>query len=207
MECLGALELFMHDRETYPVLLRAAMVHVQFETIHPFLDGNGRLGRLLITLMLCEEKALQSPVLYLSLYLKQNRSRYYELLQAVRLQGAWEEWVAFFLEGVIKVAEQGVSTGNRLLTLFEADRAKIAALGRSAASAHRLHQELQRSPLVAVPDAAKKLGISQPTLQKALEQMLELGIVREVTGKRRGRLYQYHDYLEILDEGTEPLEE
>lgn len=205
MECLGALERFMHDRDTYPVLLRAAMVHVQFETIHPFLDGNGRLGRLLITLMLCEEKALRTPVLYLSLYLKKHRSRYYELLQDVRLKGAWEDWVAFFLEGVIEVAEQGVSTGQRLLTLFDADREKIAAIGRGALSAARLHQHLERNPLVAVPESAERLGLSQPTVQTALEQMVRLGIVREVTGKRRGRLYQYHEYLKILDEGTEPI--
>jgi Fic family protein len=204
-ECLSALEHFLHDRETYPVLLRAAMVHVQFETIHPFLDGNGRLGRLLIILMLCEEKALQAPILYLSLYLKQNRDRYYELLQAVRLNGAWEDWVAFFLQGVIEVAEQGVTTGNRLLALFEADHTKIAASGRGAASAMRVHKELQRVPLISVSQGAETLGLSQPTLQKALEQMQALGIVREVTGKRRGRLYQYSEYLKILDEGTEPL--
>jgi Fic family protein len=205
MECLGALEHFLHDRETYPVLLRAALIHVQFETIHPFLDGNGRLGRLLVTLMLCEEKALQAPILYLSLYLKQNRSRYYDLLQKVRLEGAWEEWVAFFLQGVYEVAEQGVSTGNRLLALFEADRKKISELGKGAKSALILHAELQRTPLVSVPEVSRRLTISQPTVQKALEQMLGLGIVKEVTGKQRGRLYQYQSYLQILDEGTEPL--
>lgn len=205
MECLGKLESFLHDRDTYPVLLRAAMVHVQFETIHPFLDGNGRLGRLLVTLMLCEEKALRSPVLYLSLYLKQNRAEYYELLQSVQLTGDWEAWVAFFLKGVWEVADQGVQTAQRLLRLFDDDRIKIASLGRGVASAARIHTQLQRSPLVSVPDASKLLGLSQPTLQKALEQMEQLGIVKEVTGKRRGRLYQYHEYLKILDEGTEPL--
>lgn len=205
MECLGALEKFLHDRDTYPVLLRAAMVHVQFETIHPFLDGNGRLGRLLVTLMLCEEKALKLPILYLSLYLKQNRAEYYELLQSVRFTGNWEAWVAFFLKGVTEVAEQGVQTAQRLLRLFDEDQMKIASLGRGAASAARIHAQLQRAPLVSVPDASKSLGISQPTLQRALEQMEQLGIVKEVTGKRRGRLYQYREYLKILDEGTEPL--
>lgn len=205
LDCLGSLEGFLHDRDSYPVLLRAAMAHVQFETIHPFLDGNGRLGRLLITLMLCEEKALRSPILYLSLYLKQNRTRYYELLQAVRLNGEWEAWVAFFLQGVAEVGDQGVQTAQRLLRLFEDDRSKIAKLGRATASASRIHGQLQRTPVISVPDASKLLGISQPTMQRALEQMEQLGIVKEMTGKRRGRLYQYHEYLKILDEGTEPL--
>lgn len=121
------------------------------------------------------------------------------------MRGEWEAWIAFFLQGVIEVAEQGVSTGNRLLALFQADRSKITALGRSAASALIVHTDLQRAPLISVPDASKRLAISQPTLQKALDQMQTLGIVREITGKQRGRLYQYHAYLKILDEGTEPL--
>jgi Fic family protein len=205
MRCLGELEHFLHDRSTYPVLLRAALAHVQFETIHPFLDGNGRLGRLLITLMLCEEKALTQPILYLSLYFKTHRARYYELLQDVREKGDWEAWVEFFLEGVIETSEQGVSTAQRLLALFEGDRSKIASLGRAAPSALRLFTELQRSPLVSVPVAAEKLRTSRPTVRKSLEHLQTLGIVRETTGRQRGRVYQYQKYLEILDEGTEPL--
>jgi Fic family protein len=205
MKCLGELEHFLHDRSTYPVLLRAALAHVQFETIHPFLDGNGRLGRLLITLMLCEEKALTQPILYLSLYFKTHRARYYELLQTVREKGDWEAWVEFFLEGVIETSGQGVSTAQRLLALFEADRSKIASLGRAAPSALRLFTELQRSPLVSVPVAAEKLRTSRPTVRKSLEHLEALGIVRETTGRQRGRVYQYQKYLEILDEGTEPL--
>jgi Fic family protein len=205
MECLGSLETFLHDRRTYPVLIRAALAHVQFETIHPFLDGNGRLGRLLITLLLCEEGALKEPILYLSLYFKTHRSRYYELLQAVRQTGNWETWLEFFLEGVIETSEQGVASARRLMSLFEQDRQKISALGRAASSALRLHGEMQRSPLLSVPTAAKKLTLSQPTVQKSLEHLQELGIVREITGKLRSRLYEYTSYLKILDEGTEPL--
>jgi len=205
MECLGDLERFLHDRTKYPILIRAALAHVQFETIHPFLDGNGRLGRLLITLMLCEEKALTEPILYLSLFFKAHRSRYYELLQTVRERGDWEAWLEFFLEGVIETSNQGVATAQRLLKLFERDRAKIAGLSRAAPSALRMHAELQRSPLLSVPIAAKKLGTSRPTVRKSLEHLQELDIVREITGKQRGRVYEYHQYLRILDEGTEPL--
>ena len=206
MQCLGNLETFLHDKSTYPILIRAAIAHVQFETIHPFLDGNGRLGRLLITLMLCEEDVLRNPVLYLSLYLKENRALYYELLQAVREKGDWELWVEFFLDGVAETAEQGISTARRLMTLFDDDAKKIANLGRAASSALRLHAELKRTPMVAVPLIAKKLGMSQPTIQKALDHLSELNIVKEVTGRRRSRVYSYDRYLRILEEGTEPLQ-
>jgi Fic family protein len=206
MECLGDLERFLHDRTTYPVLVRAALAHAQFETIHPFLDGNGRLGRLLITLMLCEERALREPLLYLSLYLKRHRDRYYELLQSVRTTGDWESWIEFFLEGVEQTSEQGVATARRLLELFQSDEQKIASLGRAASSGLRVHMELKRSPLLAVPRAAQRAGLSQPTVQKSLDHLAKLGIVQEITGKRRSRIYQYSSYLKILDEGTEPLE-
>jgi Fic family protein len=204
-ECLSDLERFLHDRETYPVLLRAALAHAQFETIQPFLDGNGRLGRLLITLMLCEERVLQQPLLYLSLHFKSHRTRYYELLQTVREKGDWETWVEFFLDGVIETSALAVETARRLTALFEQDRHKIIALGRSAASTMRLHDGLTHSPIVKVPSLVKKLGLSHPTVQKSLDQLLALGIVREVTGKQRQRTYEYSSYLAILDEGTEPL--
>ncbi|MGE3230513.1 MAG: Fic family protein [Hyphomicrobium sp.] len=205
IECLGNLEKFLHDRSSYPVLIRAALAHVQFETIHPFLDGNGRLGRLLITLMLCEERTLREPILYLSLFLKMNRSRYYELLQLVREKGDWETWLEFFLDGVAQTSEQGVDMARRMLSLFEKDKGKISSLGRAAASALRVHGELQRAPLQSVPRLAKKLKLSQPTVQKSLDHLAKLGIVREITGKRRSRVYEYARYLRILDEGTEPL--
>jgi Fic family protein len=205
MDCLDNFEHFLHEKKTCPALIRAALAHVQFETIHPFLDGNGRLGRLLITLMLCEEGALKEPILYLSLYLKTHRSRYYELLQDVRQRGDWEAWLEFFLQGVIETSEQGVASARRLIELFDRHTEKVAALGRPAASALRVHSELQKAPLLSVPLAAKRLGISQPTIQKSLDHLQKLGIVREVTGKRRHRLYEYTSYLKILDEGTEPL--
>jgi Fic family protein len=205
MDCLGRLERFLHDRESYPALIRAALAHVQFETIHPFLDGNGRLGRLLITLMLWEERALKEPILYLSLYFKAHRSRYYDLLQEVRQKGDWEAWLEFFLEGVTETSEQGVASARRLMALFAKDREKISALGRSASSALRIHDHLQRTPLLSVPSAARALGLSQPTVQKSLDHLQDLAIVREITGKRRRRLYEYTRHLKILDEGTEPL--
>ena len=204
LDCLGDLDYFLHDRSTFPVLVRAALAHVQFETIHPFLDGNGRIGRLLVTLMLCEECTLREPILYLSLYLKKNRTRYYDLLQLVREKGDWETWLEFFLDGVVETSEQGVATARRMLALFEKDQSKISGLGRAAASALRVHGELQRSPLQSVPHLAKKVELSQPTVQKSLDHLAGLGIVREITGKRRSRLYEYAKYLRILDEGTEP---
>jgi Fic family protein len=205
LECMGSLESFFHDRDNYPVLIRAALAHVQFETIHPFLDGNGRLGRMLITLMLCEDKALHAPLLYLSLYLKTHRTQYYELLQIVRETGNWEAWIEFFLDGVIETSDQGFETARRLQELFFEDTNQIKKLGRAVSSALRVHADLQRSPLASVPDAAKRLQMSQPTLQKSIQHLLDLNIVREVTGKKRQRLYEYTRYLQILDEGTEPL--
>jgi len=205
VECMSDLERFLHQRTTYPALIRAALAHVQFETIHPFLDGNGRLGRLLITLTLCEEGTLTEPILYLSLYFKTHRARYYELLQQVRQKGDWEAWLEFFLEGVIDTSQQGVASARRLIELFDRDKDKISTLKRAAASALRVHSELQKAPLLSVPVAAKKLGISQPTIQKSLDHLTKLGVVREVTGKRRRRIYEYTSYLKILDEGTEPL--
>jgi Fic family protein len=205
MALLGDLEKFLHDRSKYPVLIRAALAHVQFETIHPYLDGNGRLGRLLITLMLCAEGALKEPILYLSLYFKRHRTRYYDLLQTVREKGDWEAWLTFFLEGVIEVAGQGVSTAQRLIRLFEEDRGKIAHLGRIKTSALRVHEEMQRSPIITVPTTAKRLRLAKQTVQNALDRLQILGVVREITGKRRDRLYQYTAYMQILDEGTEPL--
>jgi Fic family protein len=181
------------------------LAHVQFETIHPFLDGNGRLGRLLITLMLCEENALREPLLYLSLYFKVHRDRYYDLLQSVRTKGDWESWIEFFLEGVAETSGQGIATARQLLELFDDDGSKITTLGRAASSALRVHTELKRSPLLTVPVAARKLGMSQPTIQKSLDHLARLGIVQETTGKKRSRIYEYSRYLRILDEGTEPL--
>ena len=204
MECMGALEKFLHrEHEDLPILVKAALVHVQFETIHPFLDGNGRLGRLLITLLLCAAGAIREPILYLSLYFKMNRARYYNLLDRVRAHGDWETWIEFFLTGVKETAQQAADTSREILALIEGDRHKIEALGRPASSVLRVHQHLQRKPIVTIPTTAEQLSLSAPTVAKALQHMVKLGLVRETTGKQRHRLFKYHRYLDILNWGTE----
>ena len=204
--CMGDLERFLHaETPNLPTLVKAALAHVQFETIHPFLDGNGRLGRLLITLFLCEQGVLRDPLLYLSLYLKANRSAYYERLQAVRETGDWERWLDFFLTGVVETSVQAAETARRILTLFEADRRSIETLGRPASSALRVHQLLQNKPLITIPQAAHALALSRPTVASSLAHLEQAGIVREATGRRRGRAFVYDRYLGLLNEGTEPL--
>ena len=206
MDCLGALETFIHtDAPDLPLLVKAAMVHVQFETIHPFLDGNGRLGRLLITFLMCERAILREPLLYLSLFFKQNRQTYYELLQAVRERGDWEAWLDFFLRGVTTTAAQGTHTAQSLLRLFSNDRARIEQLGRPAATVLRLHQLLQRRGLVTIPAASRRLALSQPTVTGALGHLQTLGIARETTGRQRGRVFVYDAFLNLIGEGTDPL--
>ncbi|MCS4101264.1 Fic family protein [Salinibacter ruber] len=207
--CMGALEKFLHDDPVRtPTLIKAGLAHVQFETIHPFLDGNGRVGRLLITLLLCQEGALTKPILYLSLYFKTHRDRYYELLQKVRKEGAWREWLRFFLKGVKETSAQAVEAARSILERFEEDRLKIRdSLGQSANSALRMHEFLQENPVVTTSRAAEEMTISRPTITSALENLQDLGIVREMTGKERYRVYAYDEYLGILHEGTEPLPE
>jgi Fic family protein len=205
MECMGALELFLHaDRPDIPVLVRAALVHVQFETVHPFLDGNGRLGRLLITFLLCATGVLREPILYLSLYFKAHRQQYYELLDRVRTAGDWETWVEFFLTGVRDTSSQAADTARQILSLIEADRREIERIGRPAASMLRVHHFMQANPIISIPAAASKLSISAPTVAKSIEHMRQLGMLREITGKQRHRLFVYQKYLEILNQGTEP---
>lgn len=178
-ECMGLLGKFLHDDPVKtPLLVKAALAHVQFETIHPFLDGNGRVGRLLITLLLCAEGALAQPMLYLSLYFKTRRDAYYDLLQRVRTEGAWEEWLDFFLAGVIDTTDQAVRTAQRVLELFRGDRARIEKLGRAAASALRLHHAFQQRAILSIPRAAKRVGVSQPTITASMAHLTKLGIVR-----------------------------
>jgi len=206
MACLDAFERFLHAGHSgIPLLVRAALVHAQFETIHPFLDGNGRLGRLLITFLLCAAGALREPILYLSLYFKTHRTRYYELLQNVRETGDWETWMRFFLEGVLETATQATQTARQLIVLFEADREKVVQLGRPAASTLRIHELLQKRPLLSIPAATKELSLSEPTVAKGMEHLVKLDIAREVTGKRRRRVFAYVRYLDILNQGTEPI--
>jgi Fic family protein len=205
-DAMAALERFLHaDDDGLPVLVRAGLAHVQFETIHPFLDGNGRVGRLLITLLLCEAGVLREPLLYLSLYLKQHRPAYYGLLDEVRRRGDWEEWLAFFLEGVRQTAELAVSTAQRLAELFQLDRGRIESRGRRAGSALRVHQALKERPILSMPEVCRRTGLSFPGVSSAMDLLADLGIARELTGKRRNRLFAYDRYLAILNEGTEPI--
>ena len=205
-DAMAALERFLHaEQDGLPVLLRAGLAHVQFETIHPFLDGNGRVGRLLITFLLCHAGVIQEPLLYLSLYFKQNRARYYELLDEVRRTGDWEAWLAFFLEGVQKTAEGAVSTAQRLADMFKADRTRIEPTGRRAGSALRVHEALKARPILSMPETCRGTGLSFPAAASAMDLLTELGIARELTGKRRNRLFVYDQYLSTLNEGTEAL--
>jgi Fic family protein len=187
-----------------PLLVKAGLAHVQFETIHPFLDGNGRLGRLLISLLLFNEGVLQQPILYLSLYLKQQRDEYYRLLQAVRTEGTWEEWLEFFIDGIRQTADQCVQTARSLAAMFQRDRDKIQRLGKAAGSALRVYEVLKRRPIVSIGKAAADANLSIPTVAKSLGHLETMGIVRETTQKSRGRRYVYGDYIALLNEGTEP---
>jgi cell filamentation protein, protein adenylyltransferase len=206
VECMGALERWLHDDpEPTPVLLKAALAHVQFETIHAFLDGNGRVGRLLITLILVAGGVLREPLLYLSLYLKQHRARYYDLLQGVRQTGDWEAWLEFFATGVQETAAGAVQTAQRLIRLFARDREKIQQIGRLAGSALRIHDALQRRPLSTAAALRLATDLSVPTVIRALDALVRLGLVREVTGRQRDRVYSYAPYMRILNEGTVPL--
>ena len=203
-ECMSKLELFLHDQpSSTPVLLKAALAHVQFETIHPFLDGNGRLGRLLITLLLCEQKLLREPMLYLSLYFKINRQYYYELLNNVRLTGDWEAWLDFFAEAIIVTATQAVETARQLLDLSNRDREKISGLGRAAASTLQIHRALMEHTIATSGWLAEKTGITPATVNKALSHLEQIGIVKELTARKRNRLFSYAGYIEIMNRGTE----
>ncbi len=205
LSSLGDLENYLHADAKVPLLIKAALAHAQFETIHPFLDGNGRLGRLLITLLLCAEGVLREPLLYLSLYFKQHREEYYDLLQRTRMTGDWEAWLRFFLTGVRETADQAVETARALLDLFAADRERIQKLGRAAGSALRVHHTLQRTGLASTAVLAQQSGLNPMTTASALRNLEKLAIVREITGGGYGRLYAYDRFLQILSRGTEPL--
>jgi Fic family protein len=205
MECMSKLELFLHNQpEPTPVLLKAALVHVQFETIHPFLDGNGRLGRLLIVLLLCEQKVLRKPMLYLSLYFKTHRQHYYDLLNIVRMTGDWESWLDFFAEAFIATATQAVETTQQLLELLNRDRDAIGGIGRAAASTLQVHRALMEHPIATSSSLVKQTGITPATVNKALGHLMQLGIVKELTAQKRNRLFSYSGYIEIMSRGTEP---
>lgn len=203
-ECMGQLEQFLHDKpEPTSVLVKAALAHVQFETIHPFLDGNGRLGRLLITLLLCDQDVLRIPMLYLSLYFKTYRRHYYELLDRVRTTGEWEAWLHFFAEAVLMTATQAAETAKYLHDLTNRDRDRISGIGRAAPSALQIHRAMMAQPIATSASLSKATGLTPATVNKALGQLERLGIVKELTEQRRNRLFSYFDYMETLNQGTD----
>ncbi len=205
-DTMSELERFLHtDNNTLPILVKAGLAHVQFETIHPFLDGNGRVGRLLITFLLCQTGVLREPILYLSLFFKQRRDDYYRLLGEVRTTGDWEAWLGFFLEGVRTTAAGAVSTAQRLIALFQEDQNRIQGQGRVAGSALRVHQVLKERPILSLQEVRRRAGLSFPAAASGMKVLTALRVARELTGRKRNRLFGYDRYMAILNEGTEPL--
>ena len=202
--CMMALERFINAQDDgLPGLMRAGLAHLQFETIHPFFDGNGRVGRLLIILILHRTGELQYPVLYLSLYLLRHRSAYYRMLDRVRRTGNWEVWLAFFLEGVKETAENAFGTMERLIELSDSDRKRIRTGGHPVNSALRVHSALCEQPVQSLSQTVERTGLTFPTAATAMANLVNLGVAQEITGGRRNRLFAYSDYLDILNEGTE----
>jgi Fic family protein len=201
-ECLKHFERFLHDRpEPTPPLVKAALAHVQFETIHPFLDGNGRVGRLLIALQLAADGLLREPLLYLSLHFKAHRQTYYELLNGVRLSGEWETWLEFFADAVVASATQAAASARRLLELASTDGRRIEGLGRAAASALAIHRVMQRRPIATAASLVAATGLTPATVNKSLAHLERVGVVTELTRKQRGRVFSYARYADILNEG------
>jgi Fic family protein len=200
-EAMSDLELFLHDKKKETsILIKAALAHAQFETIHPFLDGNGRVGRLLIPLLLCLDGVLKEPLLYLSLYFKTHRSQYYDLLNAVRTEGDWEKWIRFFSEGVREMAENAAQAVRRLAEMAARDREHIRQLGRVSGSSLQIHHSLQTRPLSTVASLTAETHLSVPTVTKAIQALESEGLVREITGRKRDRVYSYQGYLSIMNE-------
>ena len=202
MECLDNFEKFLHDEKTkMPILIRAAIAHVQFETIHPFLDGNGRIGRLLITLMLCNDGILKEPSLYLSLYFKANRQEYYNHLQNIRETGDFESWIKFFLIGVEKTSNDAVKTAKDIINLFIEDSKIIEKSDKCTPAILAIYKYLQKSPITNTSKIKEECGISLPTIIRNMESLEYLGIVEEVTKKERHKIFIYKKYLELLNDG------
>jgi Fic family protein len=199
MQTLDQFEKFIHsETPEIPPLIKAGLLHVQFESIHPFLDGNGRLGRLLITIFLCANGVMHEPLLYLSLYFKSHRADYYRLLQEVRERGAWEAWLEFFLTGVTETANEAFDSATKIAALFAKDRERIVNAGERTGSTLQVYEALKTSPFATAAKMVATTGLTMPTVNGTLEQLLKLGIVEEVTGKRRGRVFGYREYLTIL---------
>ncbi|MHB8202867.1 MAG: Fic family protein [Desulfomonilaceae bacterium] len=200
-QALGDLEIFIQENSDLPLLIKIGLAHAQFETIHPFLDGNGRVGRLLITFLLCESGVLLKPVLYLSHYFKRHRQLYYESLQRVRDTGAWEDWLSFFLRGVADVSAQATETARRILALREEHRSEIAEhLGRSAGNGHRVLENLYQRPVMSTNDVKKLIGTSYPAANQLVAKLVDRGILNELTGNVRNRKFRYDGYINLFDE-------
>lgn len=198
IDCMNALELFLHD-ENVPLLIKAALSHVQLETIHPFLDGNGRVGRLMITLLLCHGGLLKHPLLYLSYYFKTHRQFYYELLNDVRISGEWERWLDFFAEAVIETAKQSISIIKEIENLIGSHRLLIRKLGKSSSSAEEVFQVFLKRPISGVASVKENTGLTDATINSSLRKLTSAGILEEISGKKRNRLFSYSGYLKILN--------
>ena len=201
LPCMGELDKFIHAEDDMPTLIRAALVHVQFESIHPFLDGNGRIGRLLVTLLLQQSGKLSRPLLYLSLYLKAHKAEYYRLLDRVRAEGDWEAWADFFLRGVAETAQSATLTARKLTDCYQEDLVKVQKLGHAGSKAVRALGGFRQRPMLDIKRVAAALGVSFPTAAKVVQLLVDQGILRETTGKARDRIFVYRRYLEILNEG------
>ncbi|MGC1954664.1 MAG: Fic family protein, partial [Gammaproteobacteria bacterium] len=200
-KALSDLERFLHADTLLPLLIKIGLVHAQFETIHPFLDGNGRIGRLLITFLLCEKEVLLKPVLYLSHYFKRYRQQYYEHLQAVRDHGAWEHWLTFFLQGVFEVSQQAGHTARQILTLREEHRQVITdQLGRAASNGHRVLEFLYKHPIISVPEVQELIGTTYPAANNLVKRLVKHGILHELTARRRNRRFIYRDYTNLFSD-------
>ena len=200
-QALGDLEKFLHQDDDMPLLIKIGLAHVQFETIHPFLDGNGRIGRLLITFLLCERGVLQKPVLYLSYYFKRRRQAYYDHLQAVRDAGDWEGWLGFFLRGIVEVSAQATETARRILEIRERHRTLITEhLGRAAGNGHRVLEHLYKHPIISVKEVRSVTGTSNPAANQLVQKLVEQGIINEFTGQKRNRRFRYEAYIRLFEE-------
>lgn len=205
LDILSRLEKFINEEDNIPSLIKAALIHVQFETIHPFLDGNGRLGRLLITFFLCVKGLLKSPFLYLSLFFKKNRALYYEHLNNVRYQGDWESWIQFFLEGVIETSDDARKTIILIQKLFADDEQKLETLGKAKTSAKIVFEQFERKPILTVAEIESKIKLSRPTIISMINRLIELGILTNTSEKKWGQTYAYTGYIDLLSPESNPL--
>jgi Fic family protein len=202
-DLLGDLEKYLHADDALPPLVRIGLAHVQFETIHPYLDGNGRIGRLLIALLLEHWGLLKAPLLYLSLFFKRHREEYYRRLNAVRTEGDWEGWTDFFLDGVATIADEAVASARELFAVVSADRTRVLAQGTTSVSSTRLFERLPNHPIVTVAAVMKLIDASKPTATRAIETLIAAGILVETTGRKRDRSFAYQAYIDRLRIGTE----